>query len=400
MARSYLVSMACGALAATAIVAGVNWVVDPLQIYHSPRIEGFNALKPALKARSRVFKTVTVANAGLEALIVGTSRAEVGLDPRHPFFAGLRCFNAGSGGEDYRESLALVRAARRAGKLRKVVAVLDFEVGNAWYEGAPDYIAANYRPWRKESLAMSLDVLGEALRTPLRQDRDELLRDQSLWLADGRYIFPPPAGGHRAIALVSESEYLASNYFRGPRLQYAIATSSSQPLERIRSLIALAHENAIELTLVVAPSHARQLETIAAAGLWNDWEAWKRMLVSIDDEEARRSGRRSFPIWDFSGYNEVTTETFPALDDRKAMRWHFDSSHFTPAAGDRVLDRISGNADTAFGVLLTAANIDSQLAQARAAREQWRKAHPQDVEEIELLARDAASLRRSRQLQR
>ena len=29
-----------------------------------------------------------------QALIVGTSRAEVGIDPRHSYFSGLRCFNA------------------------------------------------------------------------------------------------------------------------------------------------------------------------------------------------------------------------------------------------------------------------------------------------------------------
>lgn len=400
MARPYLLAMACGALAATAIVATICWVIDPLAIYDSPRIDGFNALKPALKTRSRVFKTVRVANGDWEAIIVGTSRAESAFDPHHPFFEGKRCFNAALGGQSYDESLALVQAAARDGKLRNVVAVLDFEVANAHYEGSPDFVPDNYRPWRKASLAMSLDVLGQALPTPLRQEREALRRDQALWLPDGRYVFPQPLAGHRALALVSESEYLAANYFRGPSLQYALATRSSQPMERVRALFALVHAHDIGLTLVIAPSHARQSETIAAAGLWHDWETWKRMLVSIDDEEARRAGRPSFAIWDFSGYNEVTTEPFPALDDRKPMRWYYDSSHFTPAAGDRVLDRLSGKEDPAFGVMLTAANIESHLAGTRAARVRWREEHPLDANEIELLARDAASFRRSRQLQR
>ena len=399
MARRYLLAMACGAFFATAIVATICWAIDPLAIYHSPRIEGFDALKPALKTRSRVFKTVTVASGDWEAIIVGTSRAETAFNPSHPFFGGKRCFNAALGGQSYEESLALARAAARGGALRNVVAVLDFEVANAHYEGPPDFAPDNYRPWRRASLAMSLDVLAQAMRTPLRQDREELLRDQALWLPDGRYAFPPPLAGHRALALVSESEYLAVNYFRGPSLQYALATASSQPMERVRDLLALARANDIGLTLVIAPSHARQWETIAAAGLWSDWEAWKRRLVTIVDEEARHEGRPAFTIWDFSGYNEVTTEPFPALDDRKPMRWYYDSSHFTPAAGDRVLDRLSGKADPGFGTVLTAANIEPHLAVTRSARARWREEHPIDVAEIELLARDAASLRRSRQLQ-
>jgi hypothetical protein len=400
MGRAFILAMACGALTATGIVAGVNWVVDPLQIYTSPRIEGFNALKPALKARSRAFKTITVANGDWDALIVGTSRADTGLDPRHPFFAGGRCFNAGIAGEDYGESLALVEAAQGHGRLNKVVALLDFEIANAYYEGAPDFTVANYRPWRKATLAASLDILRESLRAPLRQDRDELLRNQSLWLADGRYLFPPPASGHRAIALASESEYLATAYFRGPQLQYALATGSSRPLDRVRSLVAFAHANAIDLTLVIAPSHARQWETIAAAGLWGQAEAWKRALVTIVESEARNATRPRFPVWDFSGYNEVTTEPFPALDDATPMRWYYDSSHFNPAAGDRMLDRIAGREDIAFGVLLTQSNIDEHLARTREGRARWRATFPQDAAEIEMLAREAALFRGSRQLHR
>jgi len=171
-------------------------------------------------------------------------------------------------------------------------------------------------------------------------------------------------------------------------------------MERVRALFAFAHAQNIGLTLVIAPSHARQLETIAGAGLWSEFEAWKRMLVSIDAEEARTAGRPALAIWDFSGYNEVTTEPFPALDDRRAMRWYYDSSHATPAAGNRVLDRLSGKEDPSFGVMLTAANIESHLAETRAARARWRESNPRDSAESELLARDAASLRRSRQLQR
>ena len=124
MARSYLFAMACGALAAAAMVAGINGFVDPLSIYDSPRIEGVNALKPALGTRSRIFKTVTVADGRWEALVVGTSRAETGFDPGHPYFRGMRSFNAALGGQTYEESFALVRAAGEAGNVRKVVAVL------------------------------------------------------------------------------------------------------------------------------------------------------------------------------------------------------------------------------------------------------------------------------------
>jgi hypothetical protein len=400
MARAYLSLMALGAFAAVAIVAGACWLIDPLAIYSSPRIEGFDALKPALKRRIRVSKTVNAASGEWAALIVGTSRAETGLDPRHPFFDATPCFNAAIGGQSYEESLALVRAAARGGKLRRVVAVVDFEVANSGYEGATDFVPENYRPWRKAALATSLDVLGLALATPRDQDLDALFHDHALWTGDGRYVYPPTVGGSRAASIVSESDYLSVNFFRGPGLAYTLASESSQPLERIRELIAFAHAKGVALTLVIPPVHARQSEAVGAAGLWPQWEAWKRMLVRIDEEEARKASRPAFALWDFSGYNEVTTEPVPALDDRSAMRWYYESSHFNPHAGNRVLDRIAGGGDAGFGVRLTPANIDEHLRTIREGRIAWRAANPDDVAEIDATARDARLFRELQRRQR
>ena len=45
-------------------------------------------------------------------------------------------------------------------------------------------------------------------------------------------------------------------------------------------------------------------------------------------------------------------------------------------------------------MLLSSRNIDTHLAHTRAAREQYRQTHPQDVAEIEALAREVAKTKR------
>lgn len=393
MARSYLRAMAWGALGAAALVAGINWFVDPLSIHDSPRIEGVNALKPALKTRSRIFKTITVANGRWDALIVGTSRAETGFDPGHPYFGGMRCFNAALGGQTYEESFALVRAASGAGNVRRVVAVLDFPVANAYYEGPSDYTLENYRPWRKAALALSLATLDQSARTLAGQDERALAQEHALWMPNGRFVFPPSPRGPRAAALASESAYLRGTYFRGPMFRFALATPSARPIDDVRRLIALSHERGIDLVIVIAPAHARQWETIAAAGLWDEWEQWKRALASANRDEAAAQRRPAFPLWDFSGYNEVTTEPFPPLGSAASMRWYYESSHFTPEAGNRVLGRIGGNADAKFGVRLDTIDVENHLRALRADRIAWREANPADAAEIDALGREAASFR-------
>lgn len=386
MAARYLLMLVAGVLAAAATTAAIVWAMDPLGIYDSQRIEGVNALKPALKTRSRIFKTVTVASGTWEALIVGTSRADTAIDPTHPFFRGVRCFNAAIVGESPLEALALVHAASARGHLRQILVVLDFEVANAHYEGAPDFVPANYKPWRKATLALDTGMLGLAVRMPFLQDRETVLRDDALWLPDGRYVYPPPRDGHRAAALANEAEYMQKNFFRGPGRTFALATSVSRPLDALRDILRLAHAHSFEVTLAMSPVHARQLETIAAAGLWSAWEQWKRSLVAMNEEEARGAGRKPFPLWDFSGYNSVTTEPFPALGEDRTMKWHFESSHYTPATGNLMLDRMAGRSAVDFGTVLRTSNVEAQLAAARRDRIAWRAAHASDAAEIEQLA--------------
>ncbi|NET72339.1 MAG: hypothetical protein F6K62_15805, partial [Sphaerospermopsis sp. SIO1G2] len=102
------------------------------------------------------------------------------------------------------------------------------------------------------------------------------------------------------------------------------------------------------------------------------FENWKKKLVELT------------PVWDFSGYNSITTEK---LQD--VMENYADSSHYTKPVGDLVLNRILGyQADqvpTDFGVLLTPENIESHLAKIRADREKWVKNNQDELQLVQKL---------------
>jgi hypothetical protein len=118
--------------------------------------------------------------------------------------------------------------------------------------------------------------------------------------------------------------------------------------------------------------------------------------MRINLEEARAAGANPFPLWDFSGFTELTTEPFPPLGDKETkMRWYWESSHYKKELGDLVLDRMfdykhpDREVPKDFGVLLTPENIESHLAWIREGRERWAKQFPEDVREIAELARKA-----------
>ena len=95
-AHQFLLLAAAAALSALALGAVVNLAVDPYGIFGAREIEGFNALKPGIGSRARLTKTVRVASEPWEALIVGTSRAEIGFDPGHA--SRKRCVSRASRG--------------------------------------------------------------------------------------------------------------------------------------------------------------------------------------------------------------------------------------------------------------------------------------------------------------
>ena len=115
-------------------------------------------------------------------------------------------------------------------------------------------------------------------------------------------------------------------------------------------------------------------------------------MVTINEEEALHAGKTPFPLWDFSMYNDFTTEAVPAMADTQSiMHWWLESAHFKKELGDLILDMIfnyhrSGRSmPDDFGVLLNIENIDSHLQKIRIDRQQYRNSHPGDIAEIERL---------------
>jgi hypothetical protein len=81
------------------------------------------------------------------------------------------------------------------------------------------------------------------------------------------------------------------------------------------------------------------------------------------------------------------------------MRWYWEGSHYKPATGDLMLDRVFGLktariADHAdFGDLLTSGNIEERLNLTRRLRQAYADAHPLDVEEIRQKIQELRNLR-------
>ena len=378
-------------------LAGFNWLVDPYRIFGSPKIAGLNDIKTKLADHERVFKTTNLLKQNPEVAFLGTSRTDIGLSPLHEIFAGKKTINLAVSSQPYEESEMLFSHLDPKNS-RRVIFGMDFFVANMLWTVPSDFLPVNYLEKRKRELLLSIWTFKDSLKTAFHMGQvpgnNWTNEGQRLW--NHGYVLS--AKGNHQLFIGSEKGYL-SMYIPAPNCAFEFDTrnGSLSHMDAARAIFARAYRENTDLRLFISPSHARQWETLAAAGLWDKWEEWKRRLTKMNEEEAKKAGKSPFPIWDFSGYNSISTEAVPPLGDMKNfMRNYFDSSHYTPAVGNLVLDRMfdyhapDRKVPDDFGTLITSANLDAHLAHIRADREQYRRTHPDDIAEIAALAKKVA----------
>jgi hypothetical protein len=388
--RRYLTHLLASATLALASTAAFNWFTDPYAIFGSPRLPNINEAKPLVTDNIRIFKMVGYLHHPMDALILGTSRAHVGLNPKHQAFNGLRTVNLAMPSQPNAETALLFKFVAEHNSLQMAVIGLDFFASNAYLTFTPDFTPDNFAEDRKWKLLFSFDTVMASRKTLFQQGRFPPAPDEAITEARQKYS--------KQALINSEKGYMWGGvYLPGPKCRFRFETEPSEtgkiqrtpPLEDIRALIALAHQHHVKLYLFISPSHARQWEVLAALGLWDTWEDWKRQLVRINEEEAARAHQKPFPLWDFSGYHGISTENLPDSNVPGAeMAGYIESSHYKPAIGNLVLDRLfdlkvpGGTLPQDFGVLLTQDAIERHLEAIRSARMRYRQTHSRDIAEI------------------
>ena len=380
-------------------LAAFNFVVNPYGNFEIPGIPGISELHLGFNRQPVLAKALAVERIRPASIILGNSRPESGYDPGYDGLVELPAYNLAVGGAGIGEVRRLFLETVAAGGLKRVLLAVDltmFDPSLETTQRIPDAflltdefgrIPGAGRKWRRLVFTLLSGTAASDSWWSLRHQNDPEVaylpsgqRDES---ADERQI--ERRGGSRVVSLRAESLLLehtlrdvASASFRG---RYAAL------LGKVREIVAVSLQHHIRIDIVISPIHARYSYVYAAAGLWPTYEQWKRDLASI----AARSARR-VAVWDFSGVSECTSETMPQAGDvTTKMLWFRESSHFRSRLGALVFDRVYGRDDahacSGFGLELDARNLEDPLARQRAALKRWISSHPDDVSEIDALAK-------------
>lgn len=394
-----LLGLLIGLLIATALL---NRLINPYALFDGPSLAGINDYKPEVATRQRLAKAYQVRQLRPDMVFLGSSRG-LALPTDHPACTGHRCFNLALSGSLLYEHWRYLQHAQANQPLKVVVAGLDHFNFN---EGKPE---------RFDDARLSVDAEGRTRFLPFGIAPGDLLpgllshtalissletvrhqHEASIDPAVTRRERIARKGGHHA--LFTESERGLFEILRkrqGMDFRYREVGTLAQP-GTFRRMLRLAHREGFDLRLFISPSHARLWEVWTIGGMLPAIERWKEELVTANAEEAALAGRAPFPLWDFSGYNSITTEPLPASGDTTTiMHGYWEGHHYSTALAHQILDRLftlrapHQPPPDDFGVLLDQDNIDTHQQRLRRDAEQWRTQHPADMAELDQFYREA-----------
>ncbi len=331
----------------------------------NPTVDGQLQNAQLFDANVRLSKAHIVTQYRPQALILGTSRAEVGLEPTHPGWQYERVYNLGLPQASIYETKRYFEHALYAGELKQVVLALDFFQFNPELAPLPGFKECRLHTsasrisqfWAKLCDVPALYLSRKAFFSAFVQPNEG---HENVYLNDGsrgplaKEMELVNSGSQHALFLRNEHHYYHDiGFYDG----FNQAGASAFRQQAFIDILKLAHEHKIDLRLLVSPSHARQWEVLAAKGLWETFNAWKLFLIETNSDLARAYGNDAFDLWDFADYNKLSQTPPPPLDDSGSrIPWYWESSHYKKELGNIVLDQVLLGKEVKIGRRITKQN--------------------------------------------
>lgn len=373
------------------LIGLLNFYVNPYGLFQSFEVKGFNQQKEGVRSKIRYVKALELPLRKPHTIIIGSSRVHEGINPDNELLQKYPpVYNLGIDMLRIHEAVGFLKHAVINTDIKQVVFGLDFFMFNSLEKKNPSFdqklVGRKIQADDYSSALFSMEALGDSLSTiniSLTQPgRKEFINNG---YRPAEFVF-------YKIKDYKKLHYSTDWIFLSPTLTgtpyYANYAQDEEAFKDFEEFLSICREHKIECILFITPAHANlDGEGIKTAGLWNEMENFKRRLVGISDQYG-------VTLWDFSGYNSVTTELV-----QTPMKYYWDSSHFSEIVGNFILNRLFANDHSAipsdFGRILTTANVENDLLMTRIKQQEYEKTHPEDVNLIREIYKNATSLNTS-----
>ena len=323
------------------LIVLLNYLVDPYDIFSSKPIDGLNHPKSHDNTRRAV--AMRIIKYKPKTIVLGTSRVAGGFSHNdlREYSNNDSFLNAGILGVDFHEIYTYFKHAIHVQPdLKTVILGIDLFSFNENRKPQPDF---EFERLEKNSYNFN-DVKHSLLNYKSCYNSLECLF---------RNIFNHPMRSE--ILTLGEANYL--KWMLSTHENYKNYQLDRLKISMFRDLVEICKAKSINLKVLICPVKAMYWNFYWENGLWQNLDNLKRELCSIH------------PIWDFSGFNPITSETLEC--DGEAL--YYECSHFTPYVGSLLLKRMYGlpSSIDSIGYLLMPETVEVDLANIHAQRYFW-----------------------------
>jgi hypothetical protein len=386
--KKYLLTYIAALLLILFVIGGANLLIDPHGRLRWVDIDNFNNIKFTFKNHGRIGKANSIIQCTYDAVILGSSRAETGLNPAHTAFGNRSVFNAALKAASMYELNRMAAHVLQQQNPEIVIIGLDFIAFNGQRQISDDFaespLASQQSTRSLLRYALSLETLQESwLTADWNMRRSIKPCEYKGYAGQGR-----PRGLPRIAFDTMYKRFVTNDAL------YANYIVSDEHMSLLGNSLRELTKSGVQVYIFISPVHASHIEIISQLDLLIEFEDWKRELVRVTESvNSDLNESNKITLWDFSGYNSITMEAVPPEANEKYMSWYRDSSHYSSRTGNLILNQILNPQNSMhqipedFGIPLNSATIENYLQQQRSKALQYRNEQPAEIKHIKMLIR-------------
>jgi len=358
------------------LVVAINRIVDPFWYFQDIEIEGFNKVKTKVQEFERYVKPKILQRRKVDAIILGSSYSEIGLNPQNIDFSKQGEFNGynfafAGGGWD--RTFCYFKYAIQHAPIKRIV--LGMHPQNPHPIVDCSQVLPEIQGFSQLKLLFSLEALKASISTVRKQGDRE-----SSHTRDGLFFYDRgKSGAEKRFHEVFKTELYSNKRcnlkalegrVKVQQLEYSLARENrGWDISGLQYLMQLAIKQQIDLNIFAYPQHALSMELgVLCKNYQNIWLGLAAMafLPETQSEQVK--------LWSFYSYNTFTAES---IVDNEPVFWQ-DPKHFNFEFGDKMLGVMfnSKPQSIVFGYRLHENNINSMYADFKRQRKKYLLQNP------------------------
>lgn len=357
MFKKYLFHFFVSLTTALTIVFSLHVFFDPYATWHkikNERIEGIGG-------NLRTIKPLWIKTIRPDVIIMGTSRSEIGINPKHikVLVPVKDAFNYSIPGQTLIEAERFLEHAFSNSDIKIVLFSLDFFTFSKNWQATgkkdqPDLDKIKYENYFQfienqietiknfTSFNMSVTSLQKVYETALREknfgcdyrygDREDIFSVHNSWSSNGqRFKYWPSCNSLTDFQRFKRTLNLYSNqrYF-----DFQLSKESMDAFERILYMIS---EKDVKAYFFFTPVHTYLLKQIEEQGLWSEFIDWKSTINNLIQNSASLENS-DVVLWDFAYPNDLNQQFFGSNVEKIKDYW--DPSHYKDSIGELLITKL------------------------------------------------------------